>query len=282
MKYHILILLSLLLFSCDDPSLEDQNSGTDEVIEPIIELKQLSSIQVATNIITNITRDINFEYDNNDLLSTITETGNLNQISTASYSNGNQLESLTITENMMAPVSVTVTYGNDSSVQSVATVALSFVETTTGNTITKTLFTDIQNRFNRVLTTQTDPAGVVTQTEDLRLQYSQNFNVLRINKLNTSGIIEGYSEFTYNFNNNPFTDMSDVIRLFMFDEFVPYSRFLPATRLDYDLSSGSVQLERSIAYDYELDLEGYPMSRELTVMEGVMTSTYFEFFNYRP
>ncbi|WP_438962452.1 hypothetical protein [Nonlabens sp.] len=281
MKFPILFLLSLLLFSCDDPSLEDQNSDTNEVIEPVIELRQLSSIQVATDLTTNITRSINFEYNNKELLSAITETGSLNINTIASYNNGNKLESLIINDNLMAPVSIVVTYGNDSSIQSVATVELSYIDTT-GNTITKALFTDIQNRFNRVLTTQTDLAGVVSQTEDLRLQYSQNFNVLRIDKLNTNGIIQGYSEFTYNFNKNPFTDMNDIIRLFMFDEFVPYSRFLPATRIDYDLSSGSAQLERSVDYNYELDAEGFPMSRELIVTQGMMTSTYFEFFNYRP
>ncbi|PQJ31874.1 hypothetical protein BST92_08010 [Nonlabens arenilitoris] len=281
MKYSILFLLSFFIFSCDDPSLEDPNSGIDEVIEPVQDLRQLSSIQVAFNTPTNITRDINFIYNELDLLSSIMETGNLNQSTTANYSNGNKLENLIIEEGVMPAVNVDVVYGNDDSVQAISTVELSFIDMA-GVTHHKTLYIDAQNRFNRVVTTETDLTGVTTQVEELRLEYSQNFNVLRIEEIANDGFtITGYSDFTYNFNNNPFTDMNDIIRLFMFDEFVPYSRYLPATRLDYDLSTGTAILERSIDYQYVLDTEGYPVSRELSVTEGMMTSLYFEFFNYR-
>ena len=281
MKYSILFLLSFFIFSCDDPSLEDPNSGIDEVIEPVQDLRQLSSIQVAFNTSTNITRDINFIYNELDLLSSIMETGNLNQSTTAFYSNGNKLENLIIEEGVMPAVNVDVVYGNDDSVQAISTVELSFIDMA-GVTHYKTLYIDAQNRFNRVVTTETDLTGVTTQVEELRLEYSQNFNVLRIEEIANDGFtLTGYSDFTYNFNNNPFTDMNDIIRLFMFDEFVPYSRYLPATRLDYDLSTGTAILERSIDYQYVLDTEGYPVSRELSVTEGMMTSLYFEFFNYR-
>ncbi|MBF4986430.1 hypothetical protein FNJ87_19675, partial [Nonlabens mediterrranea] len=104
MKYSILFILSFFIFSCDDPSLEDPNSGIDEVIEPIQNLRQLSSIQVAFNTPTNITRDINFTYNELDLLSSIMETGNLNQSTTANYSNGNKLENLIIEEAVVPAV----------------------------------------------------------------------------------------------------------------------------------------------------------------------------------
>ncbi|EAS21054.1 hypothetical protein BBFL7_01947 [Flavobacteria bacterium BBFL7] len=281
MKYSILFILSFFIFSCDDPSLEDPNSGIDEVIEPIQDLRQLSSIQVAFNTPINITRDINFIYNGLDLLSGIMETGNLNQSTTANYSNGNKLENLIIEEAVVPAVNVNVAYGNDDSVQAISTVELSYIDMA-GVTHHKTLYIDPQNRFNRVVTTETDLSGVTSQVEELRLEYSQNFNVLRIEEIANDGFtITGYSDFTYNFNNNPFTDMNDIIRLFMFDEFVPYSRYLPATRLDYDLSTGTAILERSIDYQYVLDSEGYPVSRELSVTEGIMTTSYFEFFNYR-
>lgn len=282
MKYSILFLLSFLILGCDDPSLDDPNSGMEELIEPIDDLIQLSSIQVALNTSTNITRDITFNYSNNNLLNNIVETGNLDQTTTASYGNGNQLEELSIISSMQPSRLVEVTYGNDDTVQSTAIVQLSSTDAS-GITTVKTLFVDNQNRFNRARTTTTDLSGTTTQIEDLRFQYSQNFNVLRINKIDDDGVtIIGYSDFTYNFNNNPFTDMNDVIRLYMFDEFVPYSRFLPATRLDFDLSTGAVVLERSTSYEYLLNDEGFPISRELDIMEGGMNSTAFEFFNYRP
>ncbi len=281
MKYRFLLLLSFLIWSCDDPSLDDPNSGVDEVIEPVPDARLLSSIQVALNSPANITRDINFEYNATDLLSSITETGTINQLSQADYGNGNQLQALSTTENGVPVIDVSVSYGNDTSGQSTSIVVLDYTDDT-GALFEKTLFVDSQNRFNRVLTTQRDLAGVTSQVEDLRLQYSQNFNVIRINQLDANGIITGFSEFTYNFNNNPFTDMNDVIRLFMFDEFVPYSRFLPSTRLDFDLSTGATVLERSITYEYMLDDTGYPISRELMITEGSMTSSSFEFFNYRP
>ncbi|MGJ8683414.1 MAG: hypothetical protein ACSHWW_02240 [Nonlabens sp.] len=281
MKYSILLLLSFLIWSCDDPSLDDPNSGIDEVIEPVLDARLLSTIQVALDNPSNITRDITFDYNANNLLTTITETGNIDQITQASYGNGNQLQVLSISENMQPDTDVAVSYGNDTNVTATSIVVLNYTDDA-GIPFEKTLYIDNQNRFDKVITTQTDLSGVTTQVENLELEYTQNFNVLRINKFDATGLIIGYSDFTYNFNNNPFTDMNDIIRLFMFDEFVPYSRYLPATRLDYDISGGSTVLERSIDYSYVLDAEGYPMSRELITTEGLITSLSFEFFNYRP
>ncbi|GAK92957.1 hypothetical protein JCM19298_3445 [Nonlabens ulvanivorans] len=282
MKYGILFIFIFFIFSCDDPSLEDPNSDIDEVLEPVNDLRQLSSIQVAFNSATNVTRDINFIYNNLDLLSTIIESGSVDQTTLASYSNGNKLEQLDINDNVFPALNISVAYDNDDSIQAVAIVEISYTDIA-GIFYNKTLYVDAQNRFNRVVTTETSLGGVTTQVEELRLQYSQNFNVLRIEEIANDGFtVIGYSDFTYNFNNNPFTDMNDIIRLFMFDEFIPYSRYLPATRLDYDLSTGIAMLERSIDYQYTLDNNGYPVSRELQVTEGMMTSSYFEFFNYRP
>lgn len=282
MKYSILLLISLFVLSCDDPSL-DGPEQQDEVVEPVADLRELSSIQVAVNNATNITRDINFNYNNKELLSEIVETGSTNQSIQASYNNGNQLQLLSISDNMQPAMNAVVTHGNSDTNAALAFIRLTYSVSTTGFVTEKTLFIDIQNRFNRVLTTQIDALGNSIIIEDLRLQYSQNFNVLRINSFDSTGLfITAYSEFTYNFNNNPFADMNDVIRLFVFEEFVPYSRFLPATRLDYDLSTGSAILERSINYMYVLDIDGYPISRELMINEGGMLTSNFEFFNYRP
>lgn len=281
MKYSLFILLSLLLWSCDDPSL-DGPPQVDEIVEPVPDLRQLSSIEVAINTPANVIRDINFNYNNKDLLSEITETGTINRTTQASYNNNNQLQSFSLNQTAQPLMNVSVSYGNDTNNQTTSFARLSYSETT-GISTQKTLFLDLQNRFNRVLTTQTDVSGVTTVIEDLRFQYSQNFNVVRINKFDAAGLlITSFSEFTYNFNNNPFADMNDVIRLFMFDAFVPYSRNLPATRLDYDQSTGATILERSIDYQYTLDNEGFPTSRELTVTEAAVTTTYFEFFNYLP
>lgn len=282
MKYSILLLLSLLVLGCDDPSLDDPNSGIEEVVEPVVNDRQLSSIQVAFNTSNNITRDIDFEYNGDDLLSSITETGTIDQVTIASYGNGNQLQVLSTSENMQPAIDVTISYGNDDTTQANFIITLNYTNLA-GILIEKVFHIDIQNRFDRIVTTQTDTSGIVTQIEDLRFQYSQNFNVIRIEEFDSSGLfITGFSDFTYNFNNNPFVNMNDIIRLFMFDDFVSYSRFLPATRMDYDLSTGTSVLERSVDYQYTFDDDGYPISRDLMVTEGAMTSTYFEFFNYRP
>jgi len=282
MKYSILLLLSLFFFvNCDDPSLEDQNSNSDEIVEPVLDLRQLSSIQVALNDPSNIVRDIDLEYNNDQLLNSITETGSFNQITMANYANNNQLEMLVIDESMQPVNEVTLTYGNDDTVQGVPIVTLSYTQAS-GIRVDKTLFIDSQNRFNRSLTVETDLTGTTTQVEDFRFQYSQNFNVLRIDEHNSLGALVGYSEFTYNFNNNPFIDMNEIIRLFMFDEFVPYSRFLPATRVDINISTGAAIIERTIDYIYELNNDGFPISRELVIVEGISSFSTFEFFNYRP
>jgi hypothetical protein len=115
----------------------------------------------------------------------------------------------------------------------------------------------------------------------LRYRYTANFNVNRIDSIDSNGFnIISYSEFTYEFNNNPFRDMNDVLRLLVFPEFVPYTRYLPRSRNDYTATANGFDLERSFTYTYTLQDDEFPSLRDITKTEGGTTTTSFEFFNY--
>gem|GEM_PF-1227840 len=272
---HWLFLFALII-SCDDPSL-DNNMDDNDPIEPVFETTQLASITVAENTATNIIRTIDFNYDANDLLEQVIDNTIGTQISTFDYSNANRLEIIEQSFDATAPRLITITTGTD--VQDF--ISLQSTDTT-GEFIEQRLFTDQQNRIDQITDLNTDLSGVTTQQSDRSFNYSQNFNVTRINILNDTGLTIGFSEFTYNFNNNPFKDMNDVIRTFLFDEFNPYSRNLPATREDYTVSNSGVTLVKSITYNYTLNADGFPIQRELQVTENGTATTYFEVFNYRP
>lgn len=281
MKFNYLLLLAVFVIACEDPSLNN-DMDDDAIVEPIIETTELASITVAENTVNNITRTIDFNYNNDNLLQLITDTGMATNGFTFDYSITNRLESIEQVFNAQSPQLVTVTTGidnNSSNTQEFISLQL----TTNINELKEyRLFTDQQNRIDQIIILVTDASGVTTQESNRVFNYSQNFNVNRINTLNDTGLTIGFSDFTYNFNNNPFTDMNDVIRSFIFDEFNPYSRNLPATREDFTVSTNGVTLVKSITYDYTLNADGFPSQRELVVTENGTSTTYFELFNYTP
>lgn len=276
MKTAYWLFLFALMISCDDPSL-DNNIDDNDPVEPVFETTQLASITVAENTATNIIRTIDFNYDVDDLLEQVIDNIAGMQVSNFEYSNANRLETIEQSLNATPPQLITVTTGTGTQ----DFISLQYTNTT-GNLIEERFFTDQQNRIDQIIVLVTVASGVTTQESDRVFNYSQNFNVNRINTLNDTGLTIGFSDFTYNFNNNPFKDMNDVIRSFLFDEFNPYSRNLPATREDYTVSNSGVTLVKSITYDYTLNADGFPTQRELQVTENGITTTYFEIFNYRP
>jgi hypothetical protein len=74
--------------------------------------------------------------------------------------------------------------------------------------------------------------------------------------------------------------MNDVVRLIVFPEFIPYTRYLPSSRMDYTPQAGSFVIDRSFAYSYILQDDGFPRSREIIKTESGVTTSFFEFFNY--
>ncbi|OUS19264.1 hypothetical protein A9Q93_02380 [Nonlabens dokdonensis] len=268
------LILAVAFISCDDPSL-DSNSGTNqEVVEPVLDVVGLSDIQIAATTPSNVTDNIMISYDQNKLITNITFNGNQDLNYSFDYAANNRLETAVKTES-----NITTTY-NFSYVDD--TVIIESIEPS-GDLRERQLYTDTQNRINRVVTRLTTTTGATSQVEDLRYQYTANFNVNRINKISENGFtIVGYSEFTYEFNNNPFRDMNDVLRILIFPDFVPYTRYLPSSRMDYTSDSNGVTLDRTFNYEYTLQEDQFPSSREITTTTSGASEISFEFFNYIP
>ena len=268
--FQLITICVLLMISCDDPSL-DQRGEVATAVDPIVNLMELSSIQIAQGTFNNVIQNIDIVYNNDALISEILFTGTTNMSYNIEYASNNRLE--TITKVDVNTVVYNFTYDADF-------IFINFTDIR-GDHVTKQLFTDTQNRINRVLTTVTDVSGISTQTEDLRYSYNANFNVDRLNSLavNNAAIIS-YSQFTYEFNNNPFRDMNDVLRLLIFPDFVSYTRYLPVTRENFIAASSGFRLENSLSYIYTLREDQFPSSREVVKTESGVSTTTFETFNY--
>jgi hypothetical protein len=267
----LLIIGILLLSSCDDPSLNQQGDDIDAV-EPVDNLIQLGSIEIAQDVASNITEVIDIIYNQEGLVNQIIENSSTNNIVyDFDYAGNNRLE--TITKTGVFTTQYNFSYPADA-------VFINYIDEN-GNLVEKQLFTDIQNRINRVVTTTTDTSGGLIQREDMRYQYTANFNVSRINSLADDGVtVLSYSEFTYEFNNNPFRDMSDVLRLIVFADFIPYTRYLPSSRVDYTSVLGNFVIDRTFSYNYTLQNDQFPSFRQVTKDEASSLTTSFEFFNY--
>ncbi|WP_124979484.1 hypothetical protein [Nonlabens xiamenensis] len=267
---YLLILLLLILPGCDDPSLDQGDTSGDEILEPMPSLVELSSIDIAENQPGNITDQIQLSYDNNGLIELINFGGSLNLTYELTYADNNRLIGIQSSGNNS--IAYTINYPADE-------IVMSFTE---GNTqIERRLFTDTQNRINRILEFSTDSNGNRMQSLDRRFEYNQNFNVTRINNFDAASNLISYVELDYEFNNNPFRDMNDVLRLLLFPDFVPYTRYLPLEQREFSLTSGNTVLLRSISYTYQLREDQFPVSREVTLTEMSGSTTSFEFFNYR-
>ncbi len=269
----IYLIVAMTLISCDDPSLENNSGNGEVVVEPVTDLVKLSDIQIAATTAANTTDNIDISYNQDHLITNISFSGHLDVNYTFEYASNNRLIRAFKTDS-----GIITTY-NFSYVED--TVVIEYVDGS--NLIEKQLFTDTQNRINRIVTRLTDGTGIVSQLEDLRYQYTANFNVGRINSISDNGFsIMAFSEFTYEFNNNPFRDMNDVLRILIFPDFVPYTRYLPSSRMDYTSNTSGVTLERSFNYIYTLQEDQFPISREITLTESGNSQISFEFFNYVP
>ena len=268
------LILAVAFISCDDPSLDSNSGMNEEVVEPVLDVVGLSDIQIAATTPSNVTDNIMISYDQNKLITNITFNGNQDLNYSFDYVANNRLETAVKTES-----NITTTY-NFSYVDD--TVIIESIEPS-GDLRERQLYTDTQNRINRVVTRLTTATGATSQVEDLRYQYTANFNVNRINKISENGFtIVGYSEFTYEFNNNPFRDMNDVLRILIFPDFVPYTRYLPSSRMDYTSDTNGVTLDRTFNYEYTLQEDQFPSSREITTTTSGASEISFEFFNYIP
>lgn len=249
MKFKRLLLTGLLIIgSCDDPSLDQPAPPIDQV-EPVENAILLSQIIISDPVNDQTITQIDLTYDPENLVSDIEFTGALTASYTFEYGRNNQLTTYSKSENG-ASLDYEVAYIEDT------------IEITSqlGTAIqTKSFFIDSQNRIFRCLETLDN-----TTLQDLRYEYTANFNVERFNNLSGSNALIDYSLLSYTFNNNPFKDMNDVIKFIVFEEFIPYTRYLPTTQEMYTVTSRGDVLENSFTYTYDLRTDNYPISRTVS------------------
>ncbi len=269
MKFKLLFLLLLTLVACDDPSLDNGGNRDDATITPVPDLYQIASIQIAAGVATNIVRNISLNYNDLDLLERVIDSAAVTTTYELSYNDNNSLRQVLKTQASNS-TSYTIDYINDQ---------INITITSPGAVVlTKQLFTDQQNRINRIVTREINNAGVPIDSEDTRYNFDANFNVPTINYINmNTGLTARSSRFTYALNNNPFRDMNDIVRLIIFEEFIPYTRSIPVSQEDF-LNTTS---QRRFTFNNVLQDDNFPSSRIVTATEAGITSTSFQLFNYR-
>lgn len=270
MKKFGFLIIAALLFACDDPSL---NQGTDDdsgILEPIDNLERVASIQI-TNASQTLINDISISYNPLKLIESVTFTNPL-RTTTLDYNTNNSLRSININNNSVTQ-NHTVQYINDQ---------ILLTRSTNGTTDqTKRIFTDQQNRTNRIEITNLDATGSVVSAFAHQFIYNANSNLTRFNVINlqTNQTI-AYKTFTYSsITRNAFTNMNDIVRLVLFEDFLPVSRNMQVSQLDYDTAT---VLSRSINTVYANSMVNYPLTAAVTTTQnGTNTSTVVT-YNYLP
>jgi len=264
-------MLIIVVASCDDDTQDvSEVVGVDEPIDDLVRLENITISNTPAGAATNT---VDITYDTDQLIADITFTGDGNKTFQFSYAVNNRLTQIEQTIASQT-TSSTLAYENN-------TITVRIINPD-GSQQEKELRIDSQNRIDRSITYNLDNAGNRTETERLQYQYTDNFNVIRIDDLASNGnSVLGYTEFTYFFNNNPFRDMNDVIRFLVFEDFIPYTRYLPSTQIDFERVGGTFVQTTSISYNYTLQDDQFPSSREVDTTTAAGTQTTFESFNYQ-
>ncbi|AZQ42856.1 hypothetical protein [Nonlabens ponticola] len=271
----IAIVLCLGIFmSCDD---SDDNFENDQVgiEEPVDDLVRLSDIAVSDDEESNSFQTYDLSYNDLDLIESIEFGGEDDRTVSLEYAANNRLNRI-VQQNDEGTITQDISYDANE-----LTVLKTFP---TGDRQRTILEIDLQNRIDRARTVTLDENDNEEEfVSDLRYNYSENFNVRRIDELAENGFtVERYSDFVYVFNNNPFRDMNDVLRFLIFPDFVPYTRYLPTRRIDVVRTSSTIFVERAIEYEYELDNRMFPISRTVQTNDADGIENTIEYFNYLP
>jgi len=274
-KWLTVVLGSLLLIcgvSCGDNLRDDAELiGIDE---PLDDLVRLESIEVSETTDGASISSIDISYDRNQLIEGVAFIDGQNPTFKMTYAGNNRLIQIEQSQGAQNSISTLEYEGNTITVNTM-------LNGRSGQQ--KELRIDSQNRIDRAITYTLDNTGNRTETKRLQYLYTQNFNVTRINDLSSNGnTVLGYTEFTYFFNNNAFLDMNDVIRFLIFEDFVPYTRYLPSTQREYERVGGSFVETRTIEYAYSLQEDQFPSSRAVKTTTSTGIQTTYEFFNYQP
>lgn len=265
-------MLTVSFNSCNDDMLADEELiGIDEPIDDLVRLQNISISNTPDGAPDN---SIDLIYDTNQLLTNIIFLGGQDTTIELTYAVNNRLIQIDKSQANQT-TSSSLVYDNNT-----ITVTTTLPE---GSREQKELRIDSQNRIDRAICYELNNAGTRTETSRLQYLFTENFNVSRINDLASNGsTVLRYTEFTYFFNNNSFRDMNDVIRYLVFEDFIPYTRYLPLTQKDYDRASGGFVESRSISYSYTLQEDDFPSSRAVETSTATGVRTTYEFFNYQP
>lgn len=257
MRYLLFFLSLFILLGCEDSLIEQ--GEPEEVIEPIDDAVRLSQIIISDPDTEELITDITINYDQDSLISTIQFTGLQNINYEFAYASNDRLTDIIRVENG-ATTSYSLNYDGDE---------IELLDTS-GSVERRRLFrVDTQNRIFRTQTFEDDNLLQTTNYD-----YTSNFNVERINQLSSANTLNGYLELTYFFNNNPFRDMNDVLRFIVFEDFIPYTRFLPSTINTFEATGGSFTMTSATIFEYTLNDDNFPSSRRVSSTEmGVLNET---------
>lgn len=263
------IVIALCYYSCDDDTtIDNEVIGIEEPIDSDIRLQNIIIEDASANVI----QDVLIEYDVDQLISTISFSGLQNRVYTMEYAVNNRVIGIQRSDNSGSSNS-TLTYLNNTII-----VRTMFPD---GRVEERELGIDAQNRINNVILFEFLNTGTRTAIDEIEYVYTQNFNVSRINDLSANGnTIEASTDFTYLFNNNPFRDMNDVIRFLIFEDFVPYTRFLPSTKNVRERVNGPFAVTSSVTYEYVLQEDDFPSSRQIATTTAAGTDVTVERFIY--
>ena len=263
MRYLVCLFCVMILFGCEDSLIEQ--GEPEEVLEPIDDAVRLSQIIITDPDTGDVLTDIAINYDQDSLISTIQFTGLQNITYEFDYASNDRLTDITRTENGATEV-YSLSYDGDE---------IELLDTSGPIDRTKVYRVDTQNRIFR---TQTFEDDALQQTKNYN--YTSNFNVERINQLSAGNAIERYQELTYFFNNNPFRDMNDVLRFVVFEDFIPYTRYLPSTINSFESMGGTFTMSSSVQFEYSLNDDNFPASRIVTRSQGGVDEVTVETFIY--
>lgn len=257
-RYFILFSCFVMLASCEEAS-PDPRTDAQQPAEPIDDLVRLSQIIITDPVSNDIITDIQINYDTDDLITSVIFSGSNEITYDFEYARNNRLTDFSKTESGTTS-NYNLEYGDDD---------VNLTKTQTGPENTRIFELDNQNR---IFQTRSFIDDVLTGAREY--VYTANFNVDRISERDALLNTTGYKDLTYFFNNNPFRDMNDVLRFIVFEEFIPYTRYLPETINEFRITSGSLQLESSTSYNYTLNEDDFPSSRTVIHdVNGTITET---------
>lgn len=262
---HLIFLCFLSIFiSCDDPT-TDLRTDAELPTEPIDDAVELSQIIITDPDSGDVITDIAINYDADRVISTVVFSGNQDITYDFEYANNNRLIGFSKNENGTS-IDYELEYESDD---------IRLIQEENGITTTRLFEVDAQNRIFR---TQSFTNENLSGSKDY--DYTANFNVERVNERDEFANITSYQDLTYFFNNNPFRDMNDVLRFIVFEDFIPYTRFLPASIDNFELINGFLQLESNTLYEYTLNEDDFPMSRTVARAANATTVETLETFIY--